>query len=119
MYVIPCILSHDNIAILMLHTVKKETFEAITKEDIEEMKTLYSNQCASIYNQGMKTEIGLLQIIAIGVNNKFDYLQNLVDVYDRIRVKKADTQYVITYKAPALSSLSHTYFNVIFVLMII
>ena len=76
------------------------------------MKTLYSNQCASIYNQGMKTEIGLLQIIAIGVHNKFDYLQNLVDVYDRIRVKKADTQYVIKH------ILCHLYLTLISMLFL-
>ena len=35
----------------------------------------------------MNTDKGLLQIIAIGRNNKFDYLQNLVDMFDRDRVK--------------------------------
>eukprot|EP00486_Rosalina_sp_Unknown_P008280 CAMPEP_0201594154 /NCGR_PEP_ID=MMETSP0190_2-20130828/191552_1 /ASSEMBLY_ACC=CAM_ASM_000263 /TAXON_ID=37353 /ORGANISM="Rosalina sp." /LENGTH=698 /DNA_ID=CAMNT_0048053647 /DNA_START=22 /DNA_END=2119 /DNA_ORIENTATION=- len=62
-------------------------FEAITNDDITNTQQLYQNHCAAIYNQGMNTDKGLLQIIAIGRNNKFDYLQNLVDIFDRDRVK--------------------------------
>ena len=54
---------------------------------VGDIKTLYETQCPSIYNQGMGVDNGLLQVIAVGRQNGLDYLQHLVDVYDRDRVK--------------------------------
>lgn len=47
---------------------------------------MYQTQCPSIYNRGMSTDIDLLHIIAVGKEINYDYLQHLVDVYDRERV---------------------------------
>ena len=58
------------------------------------MKKLYKEQCASIYHKGLKTENGLMHIIALGKKKGTDYLQHLVDLYDRDRVKNADAKYV-------------------------
>ena len=83
----------------MLYTiVTKDVFASITMDKVEEIKKIYSTQCPSIYNQGMNIDYGLLQVIAIGKENNIDYLQNLVDIYDRERVaflkSNPDEQYV-------------------------
>ena len=70
----------------MKYLVTKEAFE-VKQEDIDEIKSIYEQQCPSIFNQGMNTDNGLLQILAIGKRMSIDYLQYLVDMYDRFRVR--------------------------------
>ena len=64
-----------------------DLFAGITTDNLEDIKKLYETQCPSIYNQGMSVDPGLLQVIAIGKKIRIDYLQHLVDVYDRARVQ--------------------------------
>ena len=80
----------------MKYLVTKEAFE-VKQEDIDEIKSIYEQQCPSIFNQGMNTDNGLLQIIAIGNKMSIDYLQYLVDMYDRDRVRMLRDDSTATY----------------------
>ena len=44
----------------------------------------------------MNSDIGLMQIIAVGKSLDIDYLQHLVDMYDRERIKNKDKMYVFS-----------------------
>ena len=68
--------------------VTRDVFAKITKGHIGKIKDIYGAQCPSIYNQQMKTDNTILQIIAVGKELGIDYLQHVVDLYDRARVQK-------------------------------
>ena len=69
------------------YIVTKNSFQDINPSNIEEIKALYKKQCSSIYNTEWQKDLTLLTIIAMGRKYKIDYLQDLVDMYDRDRVR--------------------------------
>ena len=72
----------------VLPNLDANLFDDITTEDIDAIKELYKKQCPTLYNHGMSTEYNLLHVLAIGRKHNLDYIQNLVDIYDRDRVKR-------------------------------
>ena len=61
-------------------------FADIKIDHIEKVKEIYQTQCPSIYNGGMSVDMNLLFVIAVGQEYNIDYLQHLVNTYDRARV---------------------------------
>eukprot|EP01084_Bolivina_argentea_P081845 148193_1 len=62
----------------------------LEEKTIDEIKITYKKQCPVLWNSGMSTDSGFLQILAVARKNNFDYLLHLVDDYSRDRVKNID-----------------------------
>eukprot|EP01084_Bolivina_argentea_P081844 148191_1 len=62
----------------------------LEEKTIDEIKITYKKQCPVLWNSGMSTDGGFIQILGVGKKNNFDYLLHLVDDYSRSRVKHID-----------------------------
>eukprot|EP01083_Nonionella_stella_P074199 201159_1 len=79
--------------VLQFPDITKE-FLVIDPQDLVQMKRQYSNQCASIMNEGMAGDGGLFEIITAGHKQGYgEYIQHLVDTYSRDRIA-----YYLQYK---------------------
>ena len=76
---------------LSLSSVEQELFEEIGDEELEETRTAYQDQTATLWAQGMATDTTLLQVLAVGRVKGFDYLMHLTDDYSRKRVQHLRT----------------------------
>ena len=63
-------------------------FEGIDDEYISKIMTIYEKQCPAIFNAGMASDRSFLVAIAVGHKLNIDYLQILVDDYQRHRIDK-------------------------------
>ena len=71
-------------------TVYDERYFKIKQEDIDEVKKIYQKQCPAIFNQKLKSDKGFLQMLAITLRHKDDYMLHLVDDFARKRVENID-----------------------------
>ena len=52
---------------------------------------MYKTQCPAFFHKDLSNDGGMKQILALQRKLQFDYLQNMVDLFDRYRVKNMDT----------------------------
>eukprot|EP01083_Nonionella_stella_P147863 467139_1 len=69
----------------------KQLYDAITPNDVQQIKALYKTQCPAIYNAGMQNDDAFASIAAIGHTHQFDYLQHLVDSFYRDTINEIPT----------------------------
>eukprot|EP01083_Nonionella_stella_P305297 1064458_1 len=99
--------------VLQFPDITKSFFDINPKEMLQ-MKQQYTNQCASVMNQGMSDDNGLFQIITAGhINGCDEYLQHLVDTYSRDSIAyylqyKDSTEYVTTLDIDTWSHLDNS-----------
>eukprot|EP01084_Bolivina_argentea_P314184 544177_1 len=66
--------------------MSKNFFDIDSTKDIEEVKQIYSNQCAAIFDTQMLYDRDILKLIAVGLKHDISYLQHLADMYSRDRI---------------------------------
>eukprot|EP01083_Nonionella_stella_P153368 492707_1 len=99
--------------VLQFPDITKSFFDINPKEMLQ-MKQQYTNQCASVMNQGMSDDNGLFQIITAGhINGCDEYLQHLVDTYSRDSIAyylqyKDSTEYAPTLDINTWSHLDNS-----------
>eukprot|EP01083_Nonionella_stella_P199338 731035_1 len=95
------------------------SFFDISDINMNELKAIYKEQCASLWDKGLRTEKNLFKVIALGHKHKIPYLSYLVDVYMRDKVSNSDFNLTIASWArnnpymQSVQNLSSEYYNMI------
>ena len=67
--------------------IDEELWQSINYDDVENITKIYEKSCPIIHNSGIYLDSQLFRVIALGEKLQFNYLQNLVDMYNCCRVK--------------------------------
>eukprot|EP01083_Nonionella_stella_P102604 291972_1 len=99
--------------------VVSHSFFDISDINMSELKSIYKEQCVSLWDKGLRKEKNLFKVIALGHKHKIPYLSYLVDVYMRDKVSNSDFNLTIESWArnnpymQSVQNLSSEYYNMI------
>lgn len=87
----PCMYLHYiyifNMNVLIYMIVNARLF-VMEESDMNRTKETYCAQCPVLWNAGIYSDLSFLQILAVGLKEKFAYLLHLVDDYNKQRIEK-------------------------------